>query len=324
MIFNIIHKLILISVFSVLNADFCDFIKPGQRELFPHGLELTLFNILEKGAQVLRTRSEFLLLVASSLFQILAPSILFPHYFLSKIECTCSNHTRAILEHFVLNQRQLDKIPSQVEHKRVCSGYLAKPLNKAISGGDVDVEVSRTEHRVLHVQDLSFGVGSVGDVHEVLYLGSIDFFVFRSDEHGCDSYQLQSGSLDVVLFEISVDQVDCQEQSFWEQFELEVNINKPIYKNSSHFFIDVMLDAHIFWRSNVQLFLFQHVLTNFLSVLSYILRILNILFVDGQETFQVFVLKLVEVVVRASVCSWRVTGKELQSAFVFSARLVIL
>ena len=50
----------------------------------------------------------------------------------------------------------------------------------------------------LHVQDILLGIGIIGNLDKVLQQRRINFFIFAGDEQGCDSNQLQLGSVNRV------------------------------------------------------------------------------------------------------------------------------
>jgi len=82
-----------------------------------------------------------------------------------------------------------------------------------------------------------------------------------------------------MLAHVPVDHVDCQKESFWKQFEVVVDLNKPINKRWSNSFINFKLLTHIIRISIPLLLSFKHVIMNLMTELSYVVDVAGCLFV---------------------------------------------
>lgn len=60
--------------------------------------------------------------------------------------------------------------------------------------------------------------------------------------------------MDNLLLKVPVYQVDGEEECLWKKLEFVVDLNEPIYQDSSHLFIDVILSSHVTDLSNVIFF----------------------------------------------------------------------
>ena len=113
---------------------------------------------------------------------------------------------------------------------------LAGPPEEVERQRTAQVEVEDGQNPDLHLQDVSLGVGPVGDVDEVLHLGSVDFFVLSSDQHRGHTHELELAATDLldVMLEISVQDGHGGVESLLQQVELEVDTDQPVDEDSPH------------------------------------------------------------------------------------------
>merc|ERR1719262_1297839 len=88
------------------------------------------------------------------------------------------------------------------------------PLQEVGCGGTAYVELEEAEHGHLHREDILLRVRLVGDKYEVPDFRRVDFFELGSDEHGCDTDELQPLPRNCLLLQEPVDYVDGEEQRF--------------------------------------------------------------------------------------------------------------
>jgi|TARA_B110001450_G_scaffold204994_1_gene194765 hypothetical protein len=93
----------------------------------------------------------------------------------------------------------------------------------------------------LAIQYLLLGVSVVGYFDKLFDVWWIDFFIFGSDKHRCDSDELIVFSLHLHIFSESVDQFGGDEESFWQKLEISVNFNEPMHQNLPHSVGDFLL-----------------------------------------------------------------------------------
>ena len=109
------------------------------------------------------------------------------------------------------------------------------------------VEVEDGQDPDLHPQDVSLGVGPVGDVDEILHLRSVDLFVLSSDQHGGHTDELELAAADLldVMLEISVQDGHGGVESLLQQVELEVDTDEPVDEDSPHPGQDLGLNCQV-------------------------------------------------------------------------------
>lgn len=54
--------------------------------------------------------------------------------------------------------------------------------------------------------------------------------------------------MNLLLLAVSIDQVNSDKQSFWQQLEPEVYFDDPVHEDAPHLLIDVILLVHVMRR----------------------------------------------------------------------------
>ena len=80
-----------------------------------------------------------------------------------------------------------------------------------------------------------------------------------------------------LLFEIPIDQIDCQKQALYLKLELEVHLNYPVNQNAPHSLCYVGLLLHVLDFRLVVDLSFEVVTQDFLSKFDYVLGIVCVL-----------------------------------------------
>ena len=204
------------------------------------------FGILHKDEQVLGTALEHLVSIVGLLLELLVPEILvLEDDFGGQKKRGSTDYTREILEHFDVDKWELEDILGEVFEARI--GFevadLEVAVEEAVGGGVGEVEVEVNQNHALHGKNFLLGVGLVADVDEVLDLGGVDFLILAGYEKTCDSDELEFLSLDGFRIQKSIDEIYAHVERFWEELKIDVNVHEPIYKDGSHFFIDIILNS---------------------------------------------------------------------------------
>ena len=101
------------------------------------------------------------------------------------------------------------------------------------------------EYTLLHCYNLLSRVRIICQIDEVFHCGRVDLFVLRRNEKRGYSYKLNICLHYDEPCKVSVDQVNGKVESLWEQLELSVHADNPIYEDSPNVFIYIFLVAHV-------------------------------------------------------------------------------
>lgn len=138
---------------------------------------------------------------------------------------------------------------------------------------------------MLHGDNLFLIIRVVTYMYIVFDQGWPYLLVFASDQHRRDTHKLEIflGNLD--LFQVAINQVDCQKQTLHLQFELEVDLNDPVDKYATHSFGDMVLVVHILDLRLIILLGVHEVLHNISCKFAYILHVSGVFSVTGLNGF---------------------------------------
>lgn len=150
-----------------------------------------------------------------------------------------------VLELLEVEQAQLAQLLGGHVGFAVEVEYLDVAVDELEDAGDGEVELQGVQNVDLHIEHVVFGLGLVGDLHEVAHLRGLDFLVLGADQHAGDSDQLQLAPVHVLLREIAVDRADRHLECFGQQLELEVHLDQPVHKNAPHLLVHVALVLHL-------------------------------------------------------------------------------
>lgn len=90
------------------------------------------------------------------------------------------------------------------------------------------MEFQCEQDRHLHLEN-RFGCESIlADVDEVFNSGRVNFLILRSDQKSRNAQQLNVLFRQRVDREEAINQIDGDEESFGQQFELHVNVQDPV------------------------------------------------------------------------------------------------
>lgn len=195
---------------GVLKSDSRDLSEFSGRKLLLDCFQAWILSLLEENEKFLCTRSHSLLRVLGVISQKLRPRVLMSCHFERKIKSTSRQIRVRELQHFAMQHRQFYQISGEIEDQCVCRSDLAVPLKEPEWGCDLDIEIESLEHLSLHLQDFLFGVGVVSNVDKISYNRRIYFFVFAGYEHSCNSDKLQFLSIDLLLVQVPVNEVDSE------------------------------------------------------------------------------------------------------------------
>ena len=107
------------------------------------------------------------------------------------------------------------------------------------------MELEGKKNVAFHVQDLRPFVGVFGYIDEVLHRGRVNFLVLGRDEERCHADELSDVFFNSDHAEVTVDQVDGNEQSFGEQLEFAVDVDEPVNQDCATLLIHVGLALHV-------------------------------------------------------------------------------
>ena len=152
------------------------------------------------------------------------------------VDCRGRSQRVAEPEHGVVYEGELSEVVGQPLNLPVLAGPagLEETQQEVEGGRKAELELEGVQHQLLHAQDLLLGVGFVRDVDEVPDLRGPDLLVLGGHQHGRHShlmgtmrhrqhvgtlgsltrrraYQLQVLAGDLLCFQETVDDVDCEE-----------------------------------------------------------------------------------------------------------------
>ncbi len=89
------------------------------------------------------------------------------------------------------------------------------------------------ENVTFRLQNLFLRETVIGHMLKVMDVGRQDFFVLGRDEHGRDTYQLQSIQLHNLGGQKAIDDVHGQKDGLGNQVETGVNLNQPVHQHTT-------------------------------------------------------------------------------------------
>ena len=92
----------------------------------------------------------------------------------------------------------------------------------------MDVKVEVEENVALHLEDLSSRVRVISEVHEVFDSGRVDLLILGRYQESSNANELNLTFLNLEDGKVTIDQIDCQEEGLWKQFEFGVHADYPI------------------------------------------------------------------------------------------------
>lgn len=181
----------------------------------------------------------------------------------------------------IVQQRYLNHILGQISRHLVNFSNLHKSLQTSGDTHTIDVEIQQGEHTLFHLNNLLLGISIVANVYIILNKRRPYFLILTCYQHGRDSNQLQVLLGDLHLFEIPINEIDCEEQTLCFKFELKVNFDDPVDEDASHSLGDAVLVVHVLRLWLIICFRFDEMLHDILRKFTNILWISGMLIVTG-------------------------------------------
>ena len=145
----------------------------------------------------------------------------------------------------VLNLGELDEVAGHHVGLVVAVKKLHVALEEQVGTGEGDVEVQLLEHLTLHLQDLLLGVRLISDVHKISQVWWVDLFILTGREKGGNAHQLELLSGNLGPLQVTIDQINRQEEGLIDKLKLEMDVDEPVDENGAHFLIDIGLLGHV-------------------------------------------------------------------------------
>lgn len=147
-----------------------------------------------------------------------------------------------------MEQGKLQDVESHVLHFRiedlVEDGNLQKTVHSGVANGPLqgrkDVPLHLGEH-VIIVERAAHGLELLDGGHPVLLVVEL-----RGDEESCAANQLVVSLVDHSLGTVTVQEVDRQEQSRWQELERSVGLDQEVEKIGAHEPLNLSLDVDRF------------------------------------------------------------------------------
>jgi hypothetical protein len=130
-----------------------------------------------------------------------------------------------------------------------------------------------------------FWIGVVCDVHKISHFGSVDLFILCRYQHSSHANKLEVCSFDLDFFKVAIDQAYRKKKSLSFQFEFQMDLYDPVYKNSPHLLVYVVLSLHVLSRRQVFLFTLQQKLADRFSVFGNTLRVTDVTAINWSCAF---------------------------------------
>ena len=197
-----------------------------------------------------------------------------PLYLLRQVQTAHGKIGGLDVDAAVVQESYLNHVLGQVGSLLVDFGYSNEALQEGGERDEVDVEVEDSEHALLHLDYLFLVVGIVTDMNVVFDQWWPYLFVLAGNQHGWYTNELQILLGNFDFLQVSVYQVDGQEQTFNFEFELEMHFDDPIDQNAPHPFCYMVLVVHILDLRLIVLLSIHEVFHYILSKLADVLHIL--------------------------------------------------
>ena len=165
---------------------------PHCRSVVVQNLKHSLGGLVQVPGMVAYGRLE--LLVPRRYFELLR---VLPHHLRIQLDCHVQGAGGdggvVVLEHGVVEEGEFEQVLAEEEQARVLLSprHLHHSLEETVLGVGGNVEVESPEDLLLHQQELLLLVRIVAYQNKIHCYWGINFFVFASNEHACDTQQLQ-------------------------------------------------------------------------------------------------------------------------------------
>jgi len=154
------------------------------------------------------------------------------------VDSSANLKTRCILVHLGVKKGKLEQVLCCVEHVLVTAGNFWIALKNTKRRRFSDFELDLEKNIALHFKNLFPCECLLRHVDEIFHSWWIYFFILACNEQSSDSTQLNVLFFNTYNAEIPVNDIDCNEKCFAQQFKFAVHINKPIDKDGPSIFID--------------------------------------------------------------------------------------
>lgn len=152
-------------------------------------------------------------------------------------------------------------------NKLVVLAHLGVAQEELVEGRHRDVEPELVDNGDLHLADLVNAVGIVRDVAHVRQLGIGHLLVLGGQEQGRNADQLELGSGDENLLEVSVHDIHAEVKRLVSEPELLHHGREPVHQDLPHLDVDLRLRSHVVRGHAVLLLLLQPVVEDVRRVL---------------------------------------------------------
>ena len=174
-----------------------------------------------------------------------------------------------ILVHLAIEKRQLQQVLRQIEHSTVLSNFgdFTVPLKEPVRRCLTDLELNHSQDVLLHDKDRIFVDRVLGVSDEVTQLWRVDLFILSRNKEASDAEQLHVVLLRLLVGEVAVQQIDCDEERLWQQPEAGVSVHQPLNDVCADVLIELGLPFHVEEIGLGLVFGLLHVLSDAVDVL---------------------------------------------------------
>lgn len=108
-----------------------------------------------------------------------------------------------------------------------------------------NLEVKRLQHDAFPFENLFLGISFLGHEDELFDGGCKDFLILGSDEHRCDTHELELDQRDNSFCEEAVDNVDSDPERLRKHVVTQVDLQQPVDKGLAHWPSDFGLAGYV-------------------------------------------------------------------------------